>query len=75
MVKEGYWFGLPPLVLGGVLLALRTPASVAVGAVLDLGGWDQVFYMFIVASALAVLFLFRLLLKECGCRRPASEYI
>jgi phosphatidylserine decarboxylase len=34
MVKEGYWFGLPQLVLGGVLLALRTPLSVAVGAVL-----------------------------------------
>jgi len=34
MVKEGYWFGLPPLVLGGVLLGLRTPVSVPVGAVL-----------------------------------------
>jgi len=34
MVKEGYWFGLPPLVFGGVLLALRTPVSVPVGAVL-----------------------------------------
>jgi phosphatidylserine decarboxylase len=34
MVKEGYWFGLPPLVVGGVLLAVRTPLSVAFGAVL-----------------------------------------
>jgi phosphatidylserine decarboxylase len=34
MVKEGYSFGLPPLVMGGVLLALRTPVSVLVGAVL-----------------------------------------
>ena len=34
MVKEGYWFGLPPLVAGGVSLALRTPLSVAIGAVL-----------------------------------------
>jgi phosphatidylserine decarboxylase len=34
MVKEGYWFGLPPLVVGGVLLAFRTPLSAAIGAVL-----------------------------------------
>jgi phosphatidylserine decarboxylase len=34
MVKEGYWFGLPPLVLGGVLLAVRTPLSLTAGAVL-----------------------------------------
>jgi len=34
MVKEGYWFGLPPLASGGVLLGLRTPVSVAIGAVL-----------------------------------------
>jgi len=34
MVKEGYWFGFPPFVLGGVFLALRTPVSVPVGAVL-----------------------------------------
>ena len=34
MVKEGYWFGLPPLGIGGVLLAMRTPVSVPVGAVL-----------------------------------------
>ena len=34
MVKEGYWFGIPPFVLGGVFLALRTPVSVPVGAVL-----------------------------------------
>jgi phosphatidylserine decarboxylase len=34
MVKEGYWFGLPPLAMGGVLLALRTPLAVTIGAVL-----------------------------------------
>ena len=34
MVKEGFWFGLPPLVLGGVLLVLRSPLSGAFGAVL-----------------------------------------
>ena len=34
MVKEGYWFGLPPLVVGGVLLAFRTPLGMAIGAVL-----------------------------------------
>jgi len=34
MVKEGYWFGLPPLVVGLVLLALRTPVSYAVGGLL-----------------------------------------
>jgi len=34
MVKEGYWFGLPPLAAGGVSLALGTPLSAAVGALL-----------------------------------------
>src|SRR5467141_1203115 len=34
MVKEGYWFGLPPLAIGGVLLAFRTPLGLTVGAVL-----------------------------------------
>jgi phosphatidylserine decarboxylase len=34
MVKEGYWFGLPPLAVGLASLAFRTPLSVAVGAVL-----------------------------------------
>lgn len=34
MVKEGYWFGLPPLSIGGVLVALRTPLGVTIGAVL-----------------------------------------
>ena len=35
MVKEGYWFGLPPLVVGVLLLlAMRTPLAVAGGAVL-----------------------------------------
>jgi phosphatidylserine decarboxylase len=34
MVKEGYWFGLPPLVIGLVLLALRTPWGMAAGMVL-----------------------------------------
>jgi phosphatidylserine decarboxylase len=34
MVKEGYWFGLPPLGIGGVLLGVRTPLSLGVGAVL-----------------------------------------
>jgi len=34
MVKEGYWFGLPLLAIGGVSLALRTPLSMTIGAVL-----------------------------------------
>jgi phosphatidylserine decarboxylase len=34
MVKEGYWFGLPLLSIGGVLLALRTTFGLTVGAVL-----------------------------------------
>src|SRR5208337_3595033 len=34
MVKEGYWFGLPPLVVGLVLLVLRTPLSLTAGGVL-----------------------------------------
>jgi phosphatidylserine decarboxylase len=46
MVKEGYWFGLPPLAIGGVLLALRTPLVVTIGAVL-------------VFLALFVLYFFR----------------
>jgi phosphatidylserine decarboxylase len=34
MVKEGYWFGLPPLVVGGVSLAFRTPLGLTIGVVL-----------------------------------------
>jgi phosphatidylserine decarboxylase len=34
MVKEGYWFGLPPLVIGGVLVAFRPPLGLTIGAVL-----------------------------------------
>jgi phosphatidylserine decarboxylase len=34
MVKEGYWFGLPPLIVGGASLALGTTLSVTIGAVL-----------------------------------------
>jgi len=34
MVKEGYWFGIPPLSIGGVLLAFRTPLGLTIGAAL-----------------------------------------
>jgi phosphatidylserine decarboxylase len=34
MVKEGYWFGVPPLLLGLALLLMRSPVSVAAGVVL-----------------------------------------
>ena len=34
MVKEGYWFGLPPLAVGGASLALGTTLSITIGAVL-----------------------------------------
>lgn len=34
MVKEGYWFGLPPLVLGLLLLTIAAPISLAIGGVL-----------------------------------------
>jgi len=34
MVREGYWFGLPPLILGVFLLALGRGFPVAVGGVL-----------------------------------------
>ncbi|HWY09317.1 MAG TPA: phosphatidylserine decarboxylase [Candidatus Acidoferrales bacterium] len=34
MVKEGYWFGLPPLAVGGVLAGAGTPVSLTVGGVL-----------------------------------------
>src|SRR5258708_25546014 len=34
MVKEGYWFGLPLLSIGGVLLEFRTPPGLTIGAVL-----------------------------------------
>ena len=34
MVKEGYWFGLPPLAVGLALLALRSPVATLVGVLL-----------------------------------------
>jgi len=34
MVKEGYWFGSPPLVIGGILLAFGNTVGVIVGAAL-----------------------------------------
>ena len=34
MVREGYWFGLPPLAVGLALLALRSPAATLVGVLL-----------------------------------------
>jgi len=45
MVKEGYWFGLPPLLVGLAFLVLRTPASVLSGGVLVFLGLF-VFYFF-----------------------------
>jgi phosphatidylserine decarboxylase len=34
MVKEGYWFGLPPLIAGLLLLVFRSPVSVLAGGLL-----------------------------------------
>ncbi len=34
MVKEGYWFGLPPLVVGLLLLTFTAPISLVAGGVL-----------------------------------------
>ena len=34
MVKEGYWFGLPPLLAGLLLLVFRAPIGMAAGGVL-----------------------------------------
>jgi phosphatidylserine decarboxylase len=34
MVKEGYTFGIPPLILGLIAISFRTPVSYVVGAVL-----------------------------------------
>jgi phosphatidylserine decarboxylase len=34
MVKEGYWFGLPPLVVGLLLLTFTAPISLVAGVVL-----------------------------------------
>ena len=45
MVKEGYWFGLPPLVAGLLVLVFRTPVAVVVGCVLIFLGLF-VFYFF-----------------------------
>ena len=45
MVKEGYWFGLPPLMLGLALLLLRAPLAVIAGALLVFLGLF-VFYFF-----------------------------
>ena len=38
MVREGYWFGLPPLLLGMVLLIVRGEWQTAAGAILLLLG-------------------------------------
>jgi phosphatidylserine decarboxylase len=45
MVKEGYWFGLPPLIVGLALLFLRAPAALMVGGLLVFLGLF-VFYFF-----------------------------
>jgi phosphatidylserine decarboxylase len=45
MVKEGYWFGLPPLLLGLAGLAMRTPLALGVGVLL-IGLTLFVFYFF-----------------------------
>ena len=34
MVKEGYWFGLPPLVVGGVSLSFGSSLGITIGALL-----------------------------------------
>src|SRR5215469_397362 len=34
MVKEGYWFGVPPLAAGLLLLLLRSPVALALGGLL-----------------------------------------
>ena len=34
MVKEGYWFGLPLLVIGGVSLSFGSALGITIGAVL-----------------------------------------
>jgi len=34
MVKEGYWFGLPPLVVGGVSLSFGSSLGITIGAAL-----------------------------------------
>jgi len=36
MVKEGYWFGVPPLAAGLLLLLLRSPVALALGGLLIL---------------------------------------
>ena len=51
MVKEGYWFGLPPLVAGGVLLALGISAGAE-------GGVKQPLQFLIPGGALVFLALF-----------------
>jgi len=45
MVTEGYWFGLPPLVVGLVLLAFRAPVAPLIGGLLIFLGLF-VFYFF-----------------------------
>ena len=45
MVKEGYWFGLPLLVIGGVALSFGSALGVTIGAVLVFLGLF-VFYFF-----------------------------
>lgn len=45
MVKEGYWFGLPPLVAGLLVLVFRPPVALLVGCALIFLGLF-VFYFF-----------------------------
>jgi len=51
MVKEGYWFGIPPLVLGGVLLALGISSG-------SEGGVKPPLHLLVPGAVLAFLALF-----------------
>ena len=46
MVKEGYWFGIPPFVIGGVLLACANTVGVIAGAVLVFTPWHTTSALF-----------------------------
>jgi len=73
MVKEGYWFGLPPLVAGGVLLALGISAGAE-------GGVKQPLQFLIPGGALVFLALFVFYFfrnpernSESDCRSASGE--
>jgi sugar phosphate permease len=73
--REAESIALVTGILDGLASIGGATQGVAVGLALDYGGWDAVFWLFIGTSFAASLFISRLLLKECGCRRDSRSLI